>query len=152
MQRWIVMGVVAMILLIGGGGFAYWNYKQGRPHPVWVPLPLNPELSDEKREEVAKELKAKLGTTEILTRVSKDLNLTKRWQMASDDEVAGELGRRLFVTVGQADSALGKVPSINIGVQGTRKDKEVSQEIATHLMKDVRKLFGIGESPPPKGF
>ena len=145
------MSVVALILLVGGGGYAYWTYKQGRPHPVWVPLPINPELSDEKREEIAKELKMKLGTTEILTRLSKDLDLTKRWQMASDDEVAAELGRRLFVTLGEADSPLGKVPSLNIGVHGTRKDKGISEEIAMHLMKDVRKLLGV-EAPKKKEF
>lgn len=145
------MGMVAMFLLVGGGGFAYWNHNRGRPHPVWVPLPLNPEFSDAKREEVAKEVKTKLNTKEILTRISKDLDLAKRWRMASDDEVAGELGRRLFVTVGEADSPLGKVPLINIGVQGPEKDKGVSEEIAVHLIKDVKKLFGIG-APPLKEF
>ena len=48
-------------------------------------------------------------------------------------------------------SPTGKVPSINIGVQGTRRDQGVSEEIAMHLMTDVRKIFGIGE-PPPKEF
>lgn len=143
MQRWIVMAVVALGLLIGGGGFAYWNYKQNLPHPVWVPLPLNPEVSEAKRDEIVKDLKAKLGTTESLTRISKDLNLAKRWRMASDEEVAGELGRRFFVETAET----GKVLMIHVGVRGPRKDKGVSEEIATHLMKDVRKLFGIGESP-----
>ena len=152
MQRWIVTAVaVAMFLLVGGGGLAYWNYKQNLPHPVWVALPLNPELSDEKRDEAAKELKAKLGTAETLTRISKDLNLTKKWQLASDEEAAGELRRRLFVDIGEADSPLGKIPSLNIGVHGPRKDKGLSEEIATHLMKDVRKILGI-KSPPPKEF
>lgn len=140
-----------MVLLIGGGGVAYWNYKQNLPHPVWVPLPINPQLSDEKREEIANELKAKLGTTETLARVSKDLNLPTRWHMASDDEVAGELGRRLFVDVGEADSPMGKVPAIKIGVHGTRRDKVISEEIAMHLIKDVRKLLGV-DSPPKKDF
>ena len=71
--------------------------------------------------------------------------------MASDEEVAGELGRRFFVETAESDTAGGKVPMINIGVHGSRKDKGVSEEIATHLMKDVRKLFGIGE-PPKKEF
>ena len=145
------MAVVVLGLLLGGGGFTYWNYKQNLPHPVWVPLPLNPEVSDGKRDEIVKQLKTKLGTTESLTRISKDLNLTKRWRMTSDEEVAGELGRRLFVETAEAVTPAGKVPMINIGVHGPRKDKGVSEEIATHLMKDVRKLFGIGE-PPKKEF
>lgn len=133
--------MVAVFLLIGGGGVAYWNYKQGRPCPMWVALPLNPQLSVERREEAAKDLKTKVGTKEILARISKDLNLTKKWRMASDDESVAELGRRLFVKVGEMDSPMGTVPSINIGVQGSRKDKGVSEEIATHLMADVKKLL-----------
>ena len=67
--------------------------------------------------------------------------------MASDEEVAGELGRRFFVETAET----GKVLLIHVGVCGPRKDKRVSEEIATHLMKDVRKIFGIGD-PPPKAF
>ena len=151
MQRWIVLGAVSMILLIGGSGFAYWNHKQNLPHPVWVPLPLNPHLSDYKQQEIAQELKAKLSTTEILTLISNDLNLPKKWRLRSNDEAAGELGRRLFVTQGEVASSMGKVPAINIGVQGPRKDKGVSEEIANHLMVDVRKILGI-KAPPTKQF
>ena len=145
------MAVVALGLLIGGGGFAYWNYKQNLPHPVWVPLPLNPEVSATKRDEIVKQLKAKLGTTESLTQISKDLNLTKRWRLASNEDAAGELGRRLFVETAEADTPAGKVSLINIGVRGTLRETGISTEIATHLMKDVSKLLGIGE-PPKKEF
>jgi hypothetical protein len=56
MQRWIVIGVVTMALMLGGGVFAYSAYKQNRPHPMWVPLPLNPALPGEKRLEIAMRL------------------------------------------------------------------------------------------------
>jgi len=51
MQRWIVVGVVAVLLFCGmgiGGLFAYRAYKQNLPGPVWVPMPVNPELPPEK--------------------------------------------------------------------------------------------------------
>ena len=39
-----------MMLVLGGGGYAYRNYKLNRPHPIWVPLPINPALPLEKRD------------------------------------------------------------------------------------------------------
>jgi hypothetical protein len=152
MQRWIVLAVVAMMLVLGGGGYAYWTYKQNRPHPMWVPLPINPQLPDAKREELARELKAKLGTTVILTQVSKDLGLAKRWELASDSAAAAEVGRRLFVKVGEADTPMGRVPSLNIGVEGPNKDVKLTGEIAMRLMEDVRKILGVKPPPPPEKF
>lgn len=144
------MGVVAVMLVLGGGVFAYWTYKQNRPNPVWVPLPINPGVPDKKRQEIATDLKAKLGRPEILIQVSKDLGLAKKMNLASDNKVADELARRLFVKVGEAASPMGRVPSINIGVTGKNKEKEVSGEIAMRLMEDVWKILGI-KAPSRKG-
>ena len=148
MQRWIAAGVVAMLLLFGGGWLAYRSYKQSLPHPIWVPLPLNPALPVEKRDVLVKELQAKLGERGILVKVSKDVGLTQKWHLASDEEGARELGQRLFVKVGEADTPQGKVPAVLIGVRGTVKETVVSGEIAMRLMEDVWKILGI--KPPPK--
>lgn len=149
MQRWIVWGVVAMMLLCGGGVFAYWTIKQNRPYPVWVPLPINPELTLERRNEIAKDLKGRLLKMEVLLQISRDLRLPVKMHQPSDDAAAQEVGSRLFVNVGEADGQFGKIPSINIGVYGKRKEKDVSGEIAVRLMEDVRKMVGI-KPPPPK--
>ena len=143
MQRWIVLGVLAAILAVGGGGFAYWTYKQNRPSPVWVPLSINPEFSEDKRQGLAKELKEKLSKPEILNQVSVDLQLAKKWNLATDQLAAQEIAKRLFVTVGEMDSPQGRGPSINIGIQGIRRDAAVSGEVAMRLMKDVWKILGI---------
>lgn len=148
MQRWIAAGVVAMMLLMGGAGTAWYFYKQSRPYPVWVPLKINPALSNEKRDEIIQSLKTGLGEHAILLKVSQDVGLREKWHLASDEEGARQIGERLFVELGEADSSMGKVPSINIGVRGTKKDLGVSGEIATRLMDDVWKLLGI--KPPPK--
>lgn len=146
MQRWIILGVMAMALMLGGGGFAYRNYKQNRPHPVWVPLRINPALPLEKREEIAKDLRSKLSNIAILSQVSHDLGLPKKWNLASDEEAAQQIGDRLFVKVGEADGPMGKVPSINIGFSGKVKDKEMTEKLALRLMEDVVKIAGI--KPP----
>lgn len=151
MQRWILLAVVTMFLAVCGGGFAYWNYKQGRPNPVWVPLPLNREVPDEKRTELITKLKKDLNQPELLTKVSADLHLAKKWNLATDEIAAKEIAKRLFVKIGEADTPLGKVPSINVGVEGTRKDATVSNEIVMRLMKDVWKILGI-KPPQEKPF
>ena len=136
------------MLGLGGGGYAWWNHKQNRPAPLWVPMPINPERTDEEREKVAKELKAKLDNPAILIQISKDLNLTHKWNLPSDEAAAGEISKRLFVRVGEADTPMGKVPSINVGVDGKVKEMKVTGEIATRLMKETMKIFGIKPPQP----
>lgn len=148
MQRWIVAGAGVLILLMGGLLFAYQSYKQNRPSPMWVPLPINPELTVSKREEVAKELKTKLADQEILLRVCKDLSLKQKWNLGSDEAAAGELGRRLFVRPGDAVTEMGNVPAIHIGINGKAKESQLSGAIAMRLMDDVWKILGI--KPPNK--
>lgn len=137
-----------MLLLCGGALFAYRTYKLNGPQPVWIPLPIHRQLSDEKRDELIKNLKTKLAAPEILVKVSKDVGLMQKWHLASDEEGARVIGERLFVKAGEADTPLGKVPSINIGVNGKAKESVVSGEIMMRLINDVWKILGI--DPPPK--
>lgn len=149
MQRWILTGVVAVILVLGGGAFGYWTIKQNRPAPIWVPLSMKADFPYDKRKEIAKELKTKLEKKEILLKVSKDLGLAAAWKLPSDEAAADELGKRLFVDLGDMDTPDGKVPSMNIGVRGKLKEKELSGKIAVRLMKDVWTILGL-EAPPAK--
>ena len=132
-----------MFLMIGGAGLAYKVYKNNKPSPIWVPLPINPELSDEKRVEIVKKLKAHLTQAEVLMQVSKDLALPSVLNVPSHEEAANEIGKRVFVDLGEADTPAGaKVPSINVGVKGKAKDRELSGKIAVRLIQDVQKLLG----------
>jgi hypothetical protein len=148
MQRWIIISVVAMMLVLGGGGFGYWKYRQNRPYPVWVPMPINPEFSLQQRTDTAKELRQKLGKKEILIQVSKDLGLPNKLGVASDEAAADELAKRLFVDAGQMESPKGVVYTLNIGFTGVKKDKTLTEEMSMRLMEDVWKILGI--KPPPK--
>lgn len=148
MQRWIVVGGLVLILLFGSGIYAYSNYKQGRPHPVWVPMPINPEVPEEKREEIATSLRTKLSSEDVLIQVSKDLGLPAKMEVASDSAAAEEVRKILFVKEGEMESPRGRIPSINIGVKGKARDHKLSGEISMRLMEDVWKILGI--EPPPK--
>lgn len=135
--------MVALVLLAGGAAVGYRTIKMNRPAPMWVPLAVNPELSYEQRTGVAKELKSKLATPETLLKVSKELRLAQEWQLPDDQAAATELGKRLFVDPGQMSTPTGSVPSLNIGVRGKLKEKELSGRIAMRMMQDVSKILGI---------
>lgn len=148
MQRWIAIAVVTIALLMGGGAYGYRLIKQNRNHPVWVPLPINPELPGDKRDEVAKDFESKLKTDENLLQISKDLKLADAWGLPTAEEAAKLLKRRVFVKVGETTSGMNTVPSINFGIAGKAKDKELSGKIVMRLMDDVWESVGI--KPRPK--
>lgn len=143
MQRWIIAGVIALALICGGGYAAIKIYKQNRPAPVWVPLPINPELPVAQRDEIIAKLKAALSEKERLVVVSKEVGLVGKWRLPSDEAGAAEIASRLFVREGEADTPNGRVPAIHIGIKGKRKETKVSGEIAVRLMKDVFDILGI---------
>jgi hypothetical protein len=148
MQRWIAAGLVVLVLFLGGSYYAYRVYQENQPHPMWVPLPINPELEITKRDEVIKKLLHELTQPEILEKVSKDMDLTTQWGLPSDSQCAKELASRIFVKPGEADSPMGKMPAIHVGVKGKEKDSVETGKIAMRLMTDVWRILGI--KPPEK--
>lgn len=148
MKKWIAAGLVAMMLCMVGAYSAYRSYKQNRPNPIWVPLPINPELPVAERDETIKQLLTKLQDPAILEKVSADLNLTQKMELPTDQEVAAELSKRLFVRAGDMDTPMGKVPSIHIGMNGKVKESKLAGEICVRLMDDVWALLGI--EPPAR--
>ena len=149
MQRWLLIGGATLLLLFGIGlPTAYHLYKQGRPHPVWLPIPINPEAPFGQTEAMIRALTAKLGNRENLMRIGSDLDLKNKWEMDSDDEVADEIGSRLYVKRGEMDTPMGSAPAIHVGLRGTNRDREVSYAVLDALLPDVWKVLGI--DPPKK--
>jgi len=148
MQRWIAVGVLVVMLMLGGGAFAYWNHKQNLPAPMWVPLPIKADLEDDERDQTIRDLREKLMAKEVLMQVSKDLGLAGKWNLTSEAEAELELAKRVFVKLGDMDSPMGKVPAVHIGVMGPNKERQLSGQIAVRLMEDVWKILGI--KPPPQ--
>ncbi len=140
------MGLIAMAMVFGGGLFAYQTYKQNRPYPVWVPMPINPELPTARQDAIANDLKVKLLDRKILIEVSKDVGLRNEWGLANDEQCAEELAKRVFVRLGDMDSKMGKVPSVNVGVDGKNKEHLLSEKITMRLIKDVYIILGIDPS------
>ena len=132
MQRRIVafavLGVIIAAIGLGGAWFAYRQYKQNRPHSMWVPLTIRADLETAKRDEVVKSIRDGLTRDEVLTRISR--------------------ATRMFVRPGDADTPMGKIPAILVGVKGKVKDTQLSGQIAERMMVEVWPIIGI--DPPPR--
>lgn len=147
MQRWLLIGGAAFLLFFGLGlSTAYHLYKQSRPHPVWVPIPINPRVSMSETDQAISDLSVKISEHERLVRLAKELGLKDKWEMKSYDEVAEEIAKRLFVRRGDMDTPMGKLPAIHVGVRGTTRDRVDSYALVEGLMPDVWKILGL--DPP----
>lgn len=135
--------MVAIMIFMGGGYFALKTIKSNRSHPVWVPVQIDPELPSAKRDEIIAELKKKLTEQALLEKVSHDLGLTRKMELPTDRDVALEIGRRMFVRIGDMDTPMGKVPALLVGVNGKVKERELSGAISMRLMEDVYPILGI---------
>lgn len=149
MQRWIAMATLVLLLLGLGGGMLIWNHRRNRPDKVWVPLPFNPEAPEDARRSVVKQLDTELRKPSVLLGVAKDVQLATRLELPTEEAAADELAKRLFVETGTADTAMGKVPSINIGVSGKSREHALLGQIAERLMKDVKRIIGMKSEPSP---
>ena len=137
-----------MMLVTGAGVFGLWTYRQNQPAPMWVEMPINPERTDEERENTAKELLGRLRDKVLLTKVCKDMGLAGKWKLNSDAAAADELSNRIFVKIGDTAAPIGRVPAVHVGVTGKKKERNLSGQIAMRLMDDVWKILGI--KPPPR--
>jgi hypothetical protein len=149
MQRWIVFGLSAVLLLSGvvtGGWFAYRSYKNSRPSPIWVPIPVNPALPMAKCDEIVAELNTKLKEPERLAKIVSNNELVAIWKLPTEDACTTELSKRIFVRMGNMNTPKGKVPAIHVGVKGMRKEREISGKIAMNLTDEA--LILLGAKPP----
>lgn len=147
MQRWIIAGVIVVFLLLGGGYFGLRTVRQNRPHPVWVPVPIRTDLPIAKRDELIKELKARLSEPAVLEQVSKDLGLADHFDFASDKEAAADLNKRLIVRAGEMPQ--GRVPAIHVGFSGKAKDARLTEKTVMRLMKDAWPILGVKAPEEP---
>jgi hypothetical protein len=149
MQRWLLIGGAALLLLFGIGlPSAYHFYKESRPHPVWLPIPIPPEAPFGQTDIIIRALTTKLSDREKLMRIGRGLDLKDKWGKDSDEKVADEIASRLYVKRGEMDTPMGSVPAIHVGLRGTNRDRETSHAMLDALLPDVREVLGV--EPPKK--
>ncbi len=147
MQRWMVVSVVIAVVLVFGAGAGYVLMKLNQPDPRWMPLLLNPELPEEKREEVAAELRTMILERERLLKMVREEDVVKGLGFSSEEEAVLELERRIFIKVGEAATEMGYVPALHIGVSGKRKERSEVEKLAMRVMKEVQAVIDAA-SPP----
>ncbi len=145
MQRWIVAAGVLLVLIVGASAFAYRSYQQNRATQVWLPISIKPDQPAERLASTVLKLKQGLSAHALLVQVSKDVGLARKMHLPTDAAAADALEERLFVEIGTADSPLGKVPSLNVGLHCKVKEFHVMSEVVNRLRKDIFSLLGVAE-------
>lgn len=147
MQRWKLLAAIAiagLVLAAVGGTFALREYRAEKPSPIWVPLALRPDISMAEQKELAEKIEANLRKKAVLRKIVEDVRLQEKYGVADVEAAVAELDRRLFVRPGKAETPQGvSVPSVNVGVEGTKRDQAISEQSATRIIKDVWKMLGI---------
>lgn len=138
-----VLGGVGFLLLAIGGYFARKEYYNNKPSKIWVPLPVSVELLYEDQKKLADQIEEALRADDILLQVVRDAGLQEKFKQASEAEAVEDLGQRLFVEVGTADTSMGQLPSINIGVKGRHREKPALEAASMSVIKEVWKMVGI---------
>lgn len=148
MQRWIIPAVLALVLVFSAAIFGYYHLKMQRPAPVWVPLPFQPNISEERQQQLVDKLKADLMNKEVLEKVAHDTDAAKYLDVPSDAKAAEVLLSRMFIKIGGCVGPDGETQGVHIGLNGVRKDAAFTQKVVERIGKDVWGALGI---EPPGG-
>ena len=130
-------------MVIGGGLLAYREHLRGKPAPVWVPLPLRADISMEEQTRIAKEIEKNLREEGILRAVVVDAGLQKKFGAVSEAAAMQELSKRLYAKASTMKTADGTVPSINVGVNGTGRERQLLGDAVMRMNQDVLRMVGI---------
>ncbi|MFU8892282.1 MAG: hypothetical protein ACNA8L_01520 [Luteolibacter sp.] len=128
----VMLGCVGLM-----GGYTWLkNERANRPDRIWVPIPLNTELSHEKHLEFADKLRDRLASDEILGNISHELKLLSRGNFATEEAAVTDLRMRLICEVGEYNYA----PSLNVGFRGKRRENALLRELTERLMQDFQAI------------
>ena len=139
MQRWTIAVGILLVLLLGGGAFGYRTYRLNQSvHPVLLQFSIPAEATPKERDTKLELLKRTLRDPALLTRVSKEAGLAKKLQMDSDEAAANDLGKRLFVELGETHSSQGRLAIIKIGLNCKVKEYNTMVEVSNYLNKALK--------------
>jgi hypothetical protein len=146
MQRWIVLAALVLCLLGGGTVVGFWKHRQNQPDRRWVPLPFNPESSEEQRQQSVAQMRERLLTDAILTGVVRDCDVQGKWELPSEAAAVEELKKRAFIDAGEMLVKGQPVATLNIGFRGKAGESAELDQLAERLMDDVKRLI----APPSR--
>lgn len=126
MRKWLIPGIVAFVLLLGGAAFGIRTLKQNRPAPFWVEIPMRLPADGAQLEKLEKDLRQRVQSDEVLVPVVRESDLARRWNLPDEQAAVAELRRRVFVQF--KDGGF-----LKIGLNGKRKETAITSEVAKKL-------------------
>ena len=148
MQRWIVLGALLLSLLGGGLMFGYWTHHQSRPDRQWVPIPFNPDSTEDQRDKSVEDLRKALLTDAVLTGIVRDCGIEWKWKLASEQAAVEELKQRVFIEKGESTFKGIPTATLNIGFKGIVREQSELKALAERMIADVQRLVAP-PSPSP---
>ena len=126
MRKWLIPGIVAFVLLLGGAAFGIRTLKQNRPAPFWVEIPMRLPADGAQLEKLEKDLRQRVQSDEVIVSVVRESDLARRWNLPDEQAAVAELRRRVFVQF--KDGGF-----LKIGLNGKRKEMAITSEVAKKL-------------------
>jgi hypothetical protein len=126
MRKWLIPGIVAFVLLLGGAAFGVRTLKQNRPAPFWVEIPMRLPADGAQLEKLEKDLRQRVQSDEVIVPVVRESDLARRWNLPNEQAAVAELRRRVFVQF--KDGGF-----LKIGLNGKRKEMAITSEVAKKL-------------------
>lgn len=148
MQRWIVLGALVLSILGGCLMYGYWKHHQSRPDRQWVPIPFNPESTQEQRDKSVEELRKALLTDTVLTGIVRDCGIESKWKLQSEHAAVEELKRRAIIEAGETTIKGIPTATLNIGFKGSVGEQPDLKALAERMIADVQRI--ITQSMPAR--
>jgi hypothetical protein len=143
MQRWIYTGLVACLVVGGAMVFFFMKMRSNRPESRWVPIAIRSDITVEQKTEVVSAIEKYVKTDKTLQEVAAECDLKKQLGVATDDDAKRWLAERAFVRLGKLQNAQTskELETVDIGVNGKRKEIDALNTSATKLGDKVRKML-----------
>lgn len=139
-----IIGAVVLALVGGGGLYGFREYLRSKPAPRYVQIALQPDASVADQEKASKEIEEKLRNEDLLKRVVAEEDLQEAFELESEAAAVAELKERLFVKPGSTQNSMGgSLPSIDVGANGSGREREMLDRIAVRLSHETYRIIGI---------
>jgi hypothetical protein len=133
-SRMLAVGAIVLMLLLGGTGFALYNWKMNTEIQRLVLFPLD-GMAEDARSKWVDEWSDLSDDETVLANVVKEEKLAAAWGDGNEATAVKELLKRKSIVL----SADGN--SMHVRVDGTRKEIDLLNSTAGALFNEVKKKF-----------
>lgn len=125
MRKWLVLGGILCVLLLGGAAAALWKSRQERPTPYWVQISGNFPTDESQRKQLEESCRRFAESNEVLKPIAASLHLAETWKLGSEDEAVAQLRSRVYARL-EGNLLL-------LGANGVKREAKTTQAISQKL-------------------